>query len=486
MALVDVIMPQLGESIAEGTISKWYKKQGDAIGKDETLLEISTDKVDSEIPSPVAGRIAELLFPEQTTVSVMTVIARLETDVSITLNSGSVAAPPAAAGAAAPASANAAEQADIPQASVTAQVQDAFSSGTGTAVAEGTKQASAPESGHDGRSAGEPHHGRFYSPLVLNIAKREQIPLEELERIEGTGTSGRVSKNDLLAWIERRKRAGTQAPAQTDRGTQAHPDVQRAQTAVASGGALDIRVIEPMRTPRPSIDAEREERIPMDTMRRSIADRMVSSKQTSPHVYSVTEADVSTLVAYRDRMKADFERREGVKLTLTPFFLDAVVKALREFPYINASVDNGVILLKKDIHLGVAVALENGLIVPVIRHADEKNIAGLARAVSDLASRARTKKLMPDDVQGGTFTVTNPGMIGNLYGIPIINQPQVAILAIGAVKKRPIAIDDAIAIRSMVYLSLSYDHRIIDGLMGGQFLERIVSLLEQFNTQVTV
>jgi pyruvate/2-oxoglutarate dehydrogenase complex dihydrolipoamide acyltransferase (E2) component len=484
MALVDVIMPQLGESIAEGTISKWHKTKGEAVGKDETLLEISTDKVDSEIPSPVAGVVADLLFPEQTTVSVMTVIARIETD---PLASGKTGQRPlsASAGSENGGSQTAAERADMPQASVTAQVQEAFSSGTGR-----SQQPSSPEphvsSEPPARSSARPEldadsheiqGNRFYSPLVLNIARRENIPIKELERIKGTGASGRVTKNDVLAYLEGKKQgdAGVQAPARA----------KDAQPSQADERTLEIQVIEPS-SKAAGAKGEREERIVMDTMRRSIADHMVRSKQTSPHVYSVSEADVSKLVAYRERMKADFERREGVKLTLTPFFLDAVVKALREFPYLNASIDGDSVVLKKDIHLGVAVALDNGLIVPVIRHADEKNIAGIARAVADLSSRARSKKLLPEDVQGGTFTVTNPGMVGNLYGIPIINQPQAAILAIGVVKKRPIVVDDAIAIRSMVYLALSYDHRIVDGLMGGRFLERIVTLLEEFNTQLTV
>ncbi|MGE5314623.1 MAG: dihydrolipoamide acetyltransferase family protein [Acidobacteriota bacterium] len=451
MALVDVIMPQLGESIAEGTISKWHKKQGETIGKDETLLEISTDKVDSEIPSPAAGVVAELLFPEQTTVAVMTVIARIDTEPgSAARTSGQEQAPAAV-------DTTSAESADIPQASVTAQVQEAFGG-------------EAPEAKTE---------GRFYSPLVLNIARSEGLAMQELERIEGTGSAGRVTKKDVLAYLEKRAASGKQQePARPAAGGTMPSAVQ----PKPADEAPRIQVIEPARERREATD--REERIPMDAMRRSIAERMARSKQTTPHVYTVTEADVTKMAAWRERMKQEFERREGIPLTLTPLFLDAVVKALREYPLINASVEADTIVVKKDIHLGVAVALEgNGLIVPVIRHADEKNIAGLARAVNDISVRARSKKLMPEDVQGGTFTVTNPGMIGNLYGIPIINPPQSAILAIGAVKKRPVVVDDAIAIRSMVYLTLSYDHRIIDGLLGGMFLERVASLLEQFTAQ---
>jgi 2-oxoglutarate dehydrogenase complex dihydrolipoamide succinyltransferase (E2) component len=435
MALVDVIMPQLGESIAEGTISKWHKKKGDAIAKDETLLEISTDKVDSEIPSPAAGIVEALLFPEQETVSVLTIIARIQTDVTAAGTSSAEDAPPSAGEV--PARNADHEAAPMPAARSTAQ---------------------------DG--SGEQVGGRFYSPLVVNIARSENIRMDELDRISGSGVSGRVSKKDVLAYLERKK-SGTIADMPSASGAQPAamphaPSISPAPSVRPESGAGDVRIV-------------------MDTMRRSIAEHMVRSKQVSPHVYSVTEADVSNIVAYRDRVKSAFEQREGMKLTLTPFFLDATVKALREFPYLNASIDGDAVIVKKHIHLGVAVAVEKGLIVPVIRHAEEKNLAGLARSVADLAGRARTKKLLPDEVQGGTFTVTNPGMVGNLYGIPIINQPQVAILAIGVVKKRTVVVDDAIAIRSMVYLSLSFDHRIIDGMQGGKFLERIVELLEKFD-----
>jgi 2-oxoglutarate dehydrogenase E2 component (dihydrolipoamide succinyltransferase) len=433
-------MPQLGESIAEGTISKWHKKKGDAIAMDETLLEISTDKVDSEIPSPAAGIIEELLFPEQETVSVLTVIARIQTDASL---AGASTTPAAKAKAVGDAGRAAPQSAAVPAAAQAPAASPAVSPAAEPAPVSRENEA-----------------GRFYSPLVVNIARSEHLRMDELDRIEGSGVSGRVTKNDVLAYVEKKKRGGI--------GTvQSQPAAPRSQEHHTDDAAGDTRVA-------------------MDSMRRSIAEHMVRSKQVSPHVYSVTEADISKLVAYRERVKSGFEQREGVKLTLTPFFLDAAVKALKEFPYLNASIDGESVVLKKSIHLGIAVAVEKGLIVPVIKHAGEKNLAGLARSVSDLAHRARTKKLMPDEVQGGTFTVTNPGMVGNLYGIPIINQPQVAILAIGAVKKRAIVVDDAIAIRSMVYLSLSYDHRIIDGLMGGMFLERIVELLENFDTRMTL
>jgi 2-oxoglutarate dehydrogenase E2 component (dihydrolipoamide succinyltransferase) len=417
MAIVDVVMPQMGESIAEGTITKWYKKVGDKIGKDETLLEISTDKVDSEIPSPAAGIVAELLFPEQKTVNVHTIIARIQTDVSISVSA--VAMPPPTT------------QGLKPRTDTVAQIpQQQVSIHPDTAV------------GSD----------RFYSPLVLNIARTEGISMSELENIPGTGANSRVSKKDILDYVQRRK-SGRLALSQS-------------QKSAASSGPVEI--------------------IKMDTMRKAIAEHMVRSVHTSAHVGSVTEADVSKLVAFREKHKSSFEKREGFKLTFTPFIVDVIVKALKDLPMVNASVDGDSIILRKEINIGVAVALENGLIVPVVKHADGMNLGGLARAVNDLSNRARTKKLMPDEVQGGTFTITNPGIFGNLFGFPIINQPQVAILGVGAIKKRPVVIDDAIAIRSMVYISMSYDHRIIDGALGGRFLQKVVQYLEEFDTNQAV
>lgn len=419
MAIVDVVMPQMGESIAEGTITKWYKKVGDKIAKDETLLEISTDKVDSEIPSPSAGVVAELLFPEQKTVDVRTVIARIQTDLNVPLVR---------------------REAVINSAVVTKE-SEIFP--PPTTVDRNGSSVTSDSSSSDA----------FYSPLVLNIARAEGISLGELQNIPGTGMNGRVSKKDILTYVENKKSAR-----------------------------------EPFspRMPRPAVPSGEVEIIKMDTMRRAIAERMVRSVHTSAHVGSVTEADVTKIAAYREKHRIDFEKREGFKLTFTPFFVDAVVRALKDFPLVNASIDGDSILLRKDINVGVAVALENGLIVPVIKNAAAQDLISLARAVNDLAIRARTKKLLPDEVQGGTFTITNPGIFGNLFGFPIINQPQVAILGVGAIKKRPVAIDDAIAIRSMVYISMSYDHRIVDGALGGMFLQRIVQYLEDFDTSRNV
>ena len=413
----------MGESIAEGTIAKWHKKVGDKITKDETLLEISTDKVDSEIPSPASGVIAELLFPEQTTVNVHTVIARISTESNAT-GSAPVSAPPPAAEKLA-------------------------------AVSQPVPQPTQQQIPTD----------RFYSPLVLNIARTESVSMSELERIPGTGSNGRVSKKDILAYVEQKKTGKVTAPVQS----------VSPQASVAPKPAAPITYV-----------PGRVEIVKMDTMRKAIAEHMVRSKHTSAHVGSVSEADLTNIVKFREKNKSAFEKREGFNLTYTPFFLDAVVKALKDFPLLNSSVDGGSIIIRKDINLGVAVALENGLIVPVIKNAEQKSIAGLARSLNDLATRARNKKLMPDEVTGGTFTVTNPGGFGNLYGFPIINQPQVAILGVGAIKKRPVVIDDAIAIRSMVYVSMSYDHRIIDGAQGGMFMQKVVFYLENFDMNQTV
>jgi pyruvate dehydrogenase E2 component (dihydrolipoamide acetyltransferase) len=419
--LIDVIMPQMGESIAEGTIAKWHKKVGDTVAKDETLLEISTDKVDSEIPAPAAGIIAELLFPAQTTVSVNTVIAKIATGSGAVV--AAVPSPVIAPSALAP---------TAPIAPLHTPAKEAIPS------------------------------DRFYSPLVLNIARTEGVSMGELEGIAGTGANGRVSKNDILSYIQRKKGGAIAAPIQ--------------RTAAPISSVPSAKSAAPITYPAGRVDL-----IKMDTMRKAIAEHMVRSKHTSAHVGSLSEADLTGIVKFREKNKAAFEKREGFNLTYTPFFLEAVVKAIKDFPMMNSSVDGDTIIIRKDVNLGVAVALENGLIVPVIKNAEQKNLAGIARSLNDLATRARNKKLLPDEVTGGTFTVTNPGGFGNLYGFPIINQPQVAILGVGAIKKRPVVIDDAIAIRSMVYISMSYDHRIIDGALGGMFMQKVVSYLENFD-----
>ena len=441
MARVDMTMPQMGESIAEGTILKWLKKAGDKIARDETILEISTDKVDSEIPAPVSGVLAEILVEEGKTVNVGTPIARIETDASAPAATGNGKPAPAPAAAA---------QAPVAQAEPKPAAKPVAAPPAPAAPAVPAAATPTAVTAHDG--------DRFYSPLVRAIAKEENVSAAELGTIAGTGASGRVTKNDIMAYLQQRTAPQPAAPA---------PAAAR-----------------PAAPPAVVYEQDRVEIVPMDNMRRRIAEHMVMSKQTSAHVYSVSTCDMTRIVQYRERVKNEFEKREGTKLTYTPFFIDAAVRALRDFPMINARIDGNNIVFKKVINLGIAVALENGLIVPVIKSADALNMVGLARATNDIAARARNKQLKPDEVQGGTFSITNMGSFGNLFGIPVINQPQVAILGIGAIKKTPVVVGDGIAIRDLVYLSLSYDHRLIDGAYGGQFLQRVVDYLEAFEPGV--
>ena len=435
---VEMLMPQMGESIAEATISKWRKKPGDTVQKDEVILEISTDKVDSEIPSPAAGVIAELLFNEGDVVPVKTKIATIDTAAS-----GGVAV--ATNGAAA----------------LKEEVAPPASKPTLAAVPSSRATPAATEEHAD-------EGGRYFSPLVKSLAEKHGVALTELNSIAGSGQGGRVTKEDFLKYVETRT-------------TKSAPPAAAPAAPAPSAPAA--------RTPAPSAPStpgtwspEGTQVVVMDAMRQAIADHMVRSKQTSPHVYSIQEIDVTNIANWRAKHKSAFEKAEGFGLSFTPFFLEAAVKALEAFPYVNASVDGKKIILKKHVNLGCAVALGNtGLIVPVIKKAEEKNLVGIARALNDLANRARNKKLVPDDVAGGTFTVTNPGVFGTIIGTPIINQPQVAILCLGAIKKRPVVIDDMIAIRQICYLTLSYDHRIVDGSLGGQFLAFIRDYLENWD-----
>lgn len=434
---VDMVMPQMGESIAEATISKWRKALGEKVEKDEVILEISTDKVDSEIPSPASGTLVELLFKEGDVVPVKTKIAVIDSS-----GAGAQAAP-------------AAKAAPAPQAAA-APTQHTQVNG------HATPSSSAP-------SASKEHHesaqgGRFYSPLVMSLAAKHGVSMGELENISGSGQAGRVNKQDLLSYIDTRG-------AKPASGASSSPAAAAAPQAKAPSA------------PSPAWNAEGTTIVPMDTMRQAIADHMVKSKQTSPHVYSIQEIDMTAVSKWRKAHKDEFQKAEGFNLSFTPFFLEAAVRALVKFPYVNCSLDGKKIILKKHINLGCAVALGDaekgfGLIVPVIKRAEEKNLVGLARSLNDLALRARSKKLLPDDVAGGTFTVTNPGVFGTVIGTPIINQPQVAILCLGAIAKRPVVIDDMIAIREICYLTLSYDHRIIDGALGGSFLAFIRDYLE--------
>jgi len=438
MASIDVVMPQMGESLTEGTIVKWYKKPGERIKKDETLLEISTDKVDSEIPSPVSGIVTSVLFEEQKTVSVKTVIARIETDEALAASAVSQGAPQAKAEALPAAALRPEPRPEVPPGRV----------------------------------------GRFLSPLVLAIAREEGVSFSELSTITGTGEGGRVSKKDLLAYIARRAlapAAGSAPPSAQAAVPSVHfkapgaPHIESTLRRVETGDLV-------RKYPPPRFEV-----LEMSNILAKMSMHMVKSVQTSPHVQAIHECDMSHVDAARRRLGTAFEGREGFKLTYTPFVCDAVVKALKEFPLVNASVEGDKIILKKFINLGLAVASESGLIVPVIKNAEEKNFVGLARAVNDLAARARTRKLTPSDIEGGTFTITNFGVFGSVIGIPIINQPQLAIIGIGAVRKRPVVINDAIAIRPVSYLTLSFDHRIIDGALGGSFMEAVVKNLENFD-----
>jgi 2-oxoglutarate dehydrogenase E2 component (dihydrolipoamide succinyltransferase) len=427
---VEMLMPQMGESIAEATIAKWRKKPGESVQKDEVILEISTDKVDSEIPAPAAGVIAELLFNEGDVVPVKTKIAVIDTN-------GAGAAPTISA----PATNGSAPHVEAAPAPVAEDVTP--------------KKESKDDS------------GRYYSPLVKSLAETHGVSLSELDSLSGSGQGGRVTKEDFLKYVE--SRGAKSAPTPTPASTPA-PSAPAARPAPTPS------------TPSVEWGSDGTRVVMMDTMRQAIADHMVKSKHTSPHVYSIQEVDVTNIANWRAKHKGAFEKSEGFSLSFTPFFLEATTKALEAFPYVNCSLDGKKIVLKKHVNLGCAVALGNtGLIVPVIKKAEEKNLVGIARSLNDLAQRARNKKLVPEDVAGGTFTVTNPGVFGTIIGTPIINQPQVAILCLGAIKKRPVVIDDMIAIRQICYLTLSYDHRIVDGSLGGQFLAFIRDYLENWD-----
>ena len=444
MAIVDLVMPKLGESIMEATILHWSKKPGDYVKMDETVLEIATDKVDSEVPSTVEGIIEELLYHENDVVPVGAIIAKIRSE------NGMEEQFPAAAPTA-------------PEIKISPDVED---------IKEVPYQPASHIPMHP-KTGG----ARFYSPLVLNIAANEGIGLSDLEKIPGTGNEGRVTKKDILQWIDIKKEAGI---GETMR--QAQP------VAVAQPAAATMEPAPPEKTeetPEPEYSGNVEV-IEMDRTRRLIAKHMVESQRTSAHVTSFTECDVTNMVLWREKVKAGFEKQEGEKLTFTPLFIEAVIKCIKKHPWLNASVDGDKIIVRKDINISMATALPNGnLIVPVIQEADLLNLTGLAKKVNRLADAARNNRLRPDDTQNGTFTVTNVGTFGSLMGTPIINQPQVAILAIGAIKKRPVVVEtkqgDSIAIRHMMYLSLSYDHRIVDGSLGATFLTAVANEMENFD-----
>ena len=424
----NVVMPQMGESIAEGTIVRWIKKVGDQVDRDEPLFEISTDKVDAEIPAPAAGVLTDIKVKEGETVPVNSVVAVIG-------GAGEAVSAPE------PPAAEASSQA-LPEAAA-GQPEVASAKAGAEPADEADEDEAPPFDGAQGGPSTEDLRRQRSSPLVRRIAKEHDV---DISLIKGTGISGRVTKQDILGFIESGK--GRRTPA----GGAAIP-------AFAPGESVKV--------------------VPMSVMRRKIAEHMVLSAHTSPHVYSVYEVNFARVAAVREARKAEYEAA-GAKLTYTAFIVKVIVDALRQFPMVNASIDGANIVYKQDINLGIAVALDNGLIVPVIRKADEKNLLGLSRAINDLASRARTKKLNPEEVQHGTFTITNPGIFGALYGLPLINQPQVAILGVGTIEKRAIVIDDAIAIRPMCCLSLGYDHRLIDGADAGRFLTFVKERLEKF------
>ncbi len=435
MADVEMIMPRMGESIAEATILKWLKNVGDPIEADESVLEIATDKVDSEVPSSVKGILSRRLYEEGQTVQVGEVIAIIST-----IGEDAVAAP-----------------AKVITPATTLQPESATIENISPKV-------------FPAHINSEP--GRFYSPLVRNIAQQEGISKNELELIKGTGIEGRVTKNDLFDFLANRKAEPKPEIAPIIVEKQVVKETPAiARTSFSPNGSTEI--------------------IEMDRMRKYIAEHMIMSKQTSAHVTSFVEADVTNIVMWREKVKADFERREKEKITFTPIFIEAVAKAIKDFPMINVSVDGTKIIMKKNINIGMATALPSGnLIVPVIRNADQKNLRGLTKSVNDLANRARNSKLTPDETQDGTFTITNVGSFGNVAGTPIINQPQVAILAIGVIKKKPAVIEtpygDAIAIRHLMFLSLSYDHRVVDGALGGSFLRKVADYLESFDINTSL
>jgi 2-oxoglutarate dehydrogenase E2 component (dihydrolipoamide succinyltransferase) len=460
MPLVDLVMPKLGESIMEATVLRWHKKPGDTIKEDETVLDIATDKVDSEVPSTAAGVLEEILYSENDVVPIGAVIAKIRVGAD-----AAVTASPQTTAPAAPVYEEASVVEHIPY-------QPAAVTGVPT-----------------------PNSIRFYSPLVLNIAQQEGISLAELEKIPGTGQDGRVSKKDILAYVasgqkEPGKQAeqGQETKASSYQPAASHPAPAVANASLITNGAEPATQSSQL---APQSYTGNVEIIEMDRMRKMIAKHMVDSKHNSPHVTSFVECDVTNLVLWRERIKKDFEKREGEKITYTPIFIEAIVKCIKKYPMMSSSVDGDRIIIKKDLNIGMATALPSGnLIVPVIKNADQLNLAGLTKKVNGLANAARTGKLKPDDTTGGTFTLTNVGTFGSIMGTPIINQPQVAIMAVGAIKKRPMVIEtpqgDSIAIRHMMYISMSYDHRIIDGALGATFLNAVSKELENFDSSRTI
>ncbi|WP_017259046.1 dihydrolipoamide acetyltransferase family protein [Pedobacter arcticus] len=446
MAQYELLLPKMGESVAEATIIKWAKQPGDQIEVDDSILEIATDKVDSEVPSPVKGKLLEQLFKENEIAQVGDVIALIEIE-------GEDSGPEPDKEE--PAVEEPESEQEIPYVPANDE-QD---------IKEKISDFSTSE--------------RFYSPLVKSIAQEEGIDVAELDQIKGSGNEGRVTKDDLLSYIT--SRGSKNEPIRSNAKSENIGDSRQTSSANESSSTPAFN-----KTVFPAHKPMSDEIVEMDRMRKVIAEHMIASKEIAAHVTSFVEADVTNLVLWREKVKGAFEKREGEKITFTPIFVEAVTKAIKDMPMINISLNGSQIIKKKDINIGMAAALPNGnLIVPVIKNADQLSLVGLTKAVNDLAKRAKQNKLVPDEVKGGTFTLTNIGGFGNIMGTPIINQPQVAILAVGAIKKKPAVLEtqygDVIAIRHMMYLSLSYDHRIVDGALGGTFVKRVADYLEQWD-----
>jgi len=437
MSEIQVLLPKMGESVAEATITTWLKAVGDVIEEDEPIVEIATDKVDSEVPSPASGILKEILFQEGDVVEVGTSFAVIQTEGEVKNDSAPTAS----------------KEADTQTVEIEKEVE--------TTILEPLNETEIIE------NLTTNNDGKFYSPLVRSIAKEEGVSVSDLNTIKGSGSNGRVTKKDILSFLSNKGNKETSSPP--------------AQTTTTA-----IKAVPVQHKSSASIESGQNEVIEMDRMRKLIADHMVMSVQTAPHVTSFVEADVTNIVLWRNKIKNKFQEKEGEKFTFTPIFLEAVAKALRDFPMVNSSIDGDKIIIKKDINVGMATALPSGnLIVPVIKNADQLNIVGLAKKVNDLANRARVNKLGPDEIQGGTYTISNVGTFGNVMGTPIINQPQSAILALGAIRKKPAVMEtptgDVIAIRHMMFLSHSYDHRNVDGALGGQFVKRVADYLENFD-----
>lgn len=457
MAIYKLLLPKMGESVSEATLTKWVKQVGDKIDEDDAVVELATDKVDSEVPSPVSGILKERLFEENQIVQVGDVIALIEID-------------------------GPENEETLPVEEIT-QPEETTVSNENTEFTEEPDQIDDPIPGLDQvqertESIAENHQNiqsgiRFYSPLVRNIAQQEGISQQELDSISGTGGEGRVTKQDILNYLEKNKGLQIPKPVVSTEEEPKEPVRQENSTVpaqVVKTNTGDSEIIE------------------MDRMRRLIADHMIHSVKTSPHVFSVVEADVTNLVNWRNKIKDSYKKTEGENITFTPLFIEAIAKAIKDFPLINVSVDGYNIVRKKNINIGMAAALPTGnLIVPVIKNVDQLSLTGISRAVNDLANRSRANKLKPDDTQGGTFTFTNIGAFGNIFGMPIINQPQAAILAVGTIKKKPAVLEteygDVIAVRHMMYISMSYDHRVIDGSLGGQFIRRVADYLENWDAE---